>query len=347
MRMYTKKHKFTCGIDLHSRVLYLCILDGENDVRLHRQIPASTTALLAALAPYREDLVIGVESTFNWYWLADWCAEQDIDFVLGHALYMRAVHGPKVKNDRVDSRRIAGLLQSGMFPLAYVYPKAWRATRDLLRRRTFFMRKRAELLGHTQLCRLQYNLPEFEKRIDRKSNRDTVADVFSFEPSLAASVEANMQLVQHYDEILNRLELAIKHHARDHQARLYYLLQTIPGIGPILGLNILYEVGDIHRFASPGDFVSYARLIRPKKTSAGKVVAPPAGKMGNAQLKWTFNEAACGFPRYNNWGKHYTARLKKKYGNAKALAVLAHKLGRCAYYVMTRETPFDKARFER
>lgn len=83
---------------------------------------------LSFIAPYRTDLIIGVECIFTWYWLADLCAHEQIDFILSHALYMKAIHGGKAKNDRIDTQKIAMLMRSGMFPEAYVYPAAMRAT---------------------------------------------------------------------------------------------------------------------------------------------------------------------------------------------------------------------------
>jgi hypothetical protein len=96
---------------------------------------------------------------FAWYWLADLCCRENIPFVLGHALYMKAIHGGKTKNDRVDSEKIAMLLRGGMLPEAYVYPHQMRATRDLLRRRMYLVHHRAEALAHVENTRTQYNLP--------------------------------------------------------------------------------------------------------------------------------------------------------------------------------------------
>ena len=78
---------------------------------------------------------MAAECMFTWYWLADVCAAEGIPFVLGHALAMKAIHGGKAKNDRIDSHKIAVLLRGGMLPQAYVYPAAMRSTRDLIRRR--------------------------------------------------------------------------------------------------------------------------------------------------------------------------------------------------------------------
>ena len=161
MRFYTQKHRYYCGIDLHARSMYLCILDHDGEVVLHRNVRAEPEPFLKAIAPYREDIVIAVECIFTWYWLADLCAKEDIPFVLGHALYMKAIHGGKAKNDKIDSHKIATLLRGGMLRQAFIYPADMGPTRDLLRRRTYLVRKRAELLGHIQNTNSQYNLPGF------------------------------------------------------------------------------------------------------------------------------------------------------------------------------------------
>ena len=150
MRFYTKQHPFYCGIDLHARTMYVCILSQDGEVMLHRNMKASPDALLKAIAPYRDDMVIAVECIFTWYWLADLCAQEGLPFVLGHALYMQALHGGKATHDTMDSQKIAVLLRGGMLPQAYVYPAAMRATRDVLRRRTHLVRNRAECLAHIQ-----------------------------------------------------------------------------------------------------------------------------------------------------------------------------------------------------
>jgi transposase len=120
MRFYTKQHHAYCGIDLHARSMYVCILNQEGEIRLHRNMKASPEPFLKAIAPYREELVVAVECLFTWYWLADLCVQEGIPFVLGHALSMKAIHGGKAKNDQIDAHKIAVLLRGGMLPQAYV-----------------------------------------------------------------------------------------------------------------------------------------------------------------------------------------------------------------------------------
>ncbi|MBC8181423.1 transposase [candidate division KSB1 bacterium] len=178
MRYYNKQHKYYCGIDLHARTIYICILDQSGKTLLHKNIDTEADQLLKLILPYMPDIVIAVECIFTWYWIADFCEQYQIPFVLGHVLYMKAIHGSKTKNDRIDSHKIAVLLRGGMIPMAYVYPAKMRSTRDLLRRRMFFMRKRSELLAHIKNTNNQYNLHKFENSIAPKRFRNDIKDHF-------------------------------------------------------------------------------------------------------------------------------------------------------------------------
>lgn len=344
MRFYTKQHQFYGGIDLHARTMYLCVLNQEGEVLLHRDMKAAPGPFLQAIAPYREDLVVCVEGIFTWYWLADLCTQEGIPFVLGHALYMKAIHGGKAKNDRIDAHKIAVLLRGGMLPQASVYPAAMRATRDLLRRRMHLMRKRAELLAHIQNTNSQDHLPEIGKKLAYKANREGVAERF-LEPAVHKSIAVDLTLIGQYDRLLTDLELDLVQTAKAHDAQTFYRLRSIPGVGKILALVLLYEIHDMHRFPRVQEFVSYCRLVKCAKEAAGKRYGTSGKKIGNAYLKWAFSEAAVLCLRNNPTGQKYLARLVKKHGQGKALTVLAHKLARAVYYLCKRDTAFDLDKF--
>ena len=340
MRFYTKQHPFSCGIDLHARSLYVCLVSHDGEIVLHRNMKAAPEPFLKAIAPSRDGLVVAVECIFTWYWLADLCAAQGIAFVLGHALSMQAIHGGKAKNDKIDSQKIAALLRGGMLPQAYVYPAAMRATRDLLRRRTHLMRKRAELLAHVQHTNSPYNLLDIGKKIAYKANRSGVAARFD-DAAVQKNVEVDLALITYDDDLLTDLELSIVKTAKQHDAPTFYRLRSIPGVGKILALVMLYEIHDIRRFPRVQDFVSYCRLVKCARESAGKRYGSSGTKIGNAHLKWAFAEAATLFLRNNPNGQKLLTRLEKTHGKGKALTILAHKVARAVYYMLKRKTTFD------
>jgi transposase len=324
--------------------MYLCILDSAGEILHHQNIRTGPKAFLAAVEPFRDDLVVGVECMFTWYWLADLCRREEIDFVLGHALYMKAIHGGKAKNDKIDAHKIAVLLRGGTFPNAYVYPAEMRATRDLLRRRLYLVRKRGELLAHIQNTHHQYNLPEPRAKIIYKANREGVADAFE-DPSVRKSIEVDFALIQHYDGVIKDLELHLERSAKQHDPDVYHRLRTIPGVGKILALTMLYEIHNIARFPRVQDFLSYARLVKCEHSSAEKKKGTGGAKIGNVHLKWAFSEAAVLFLRNNEKGQTLLRKLTQRHGKSKALSILAARLGRAVYFMLTREKTFQMDRF--
>lgn len=344
MRLYTNQHKYYCGIDLHTKSMYVCIMDQNANILVHKNVSTNPKALYNTISPFLPDMALCVECIFTWYWIADFCSEHNIPFVLGHALYMKVIHGVKTKNDRIDSMKIAALLRACMIPISYVYPAKMRATRDLLRRRMFLKHKRAELLAHIENTRHQYLIPVFEKNISYKKNRTGIAERFP-DQSVQVSVQTNLDLITDYDEKIRDIEYYVTQHAKAHNPNDLYLIRTVPGIGDILSLVILYEIHDISRFPTVQKFASYARLIKPRKESAGKVYSGSGKKIGNANLKWAFSEAAIMLLRGRELVQQYHEKLKNKHGKCKALAILSHRLGRTVYYMLKNKQAFDMNRF--
>ena len=159
------------------------------------------------------------------------------------------------------------------------------------------------------------------------------------------AIEVDLALITYYDKLLQELELSILKTATRHDANTLYLLQTVPGIGKILSLVLLYEIHHIDRFPSVQDFASYCRLVKCSQESAGKRLGTSGKKIGNAPLKWAFSEAASLFLRNNPQGQKLLARLEQKHDKGKALSILAHKLGRAVYFMLKRKVAFDMDRF--
>jgi transposase len=343
--VYNRPHRFYCGVDLHARSLFTHVLDHKGRTVFEQDLPADPEAFLKAIRPYRKDLVVGCECMFAWYWLADLCDDQGIPFALGHALAMRHIHQGKSKSDKIDAGKLAAMLRGGLFPLAYAYPKAKRQTRDLLRRRSFFVRQRSQLIAHVVNTNSQFNLPPLTKKLTYAANRsEAIADRFP-DPSTRLMVESDLALIDDYDRQIARLELHLTRTAKVDDPVTFGFLRTVPGIGPILGLILLYEVDAIARFPEVGNFLSYSRLVRCEHSSAGKVTGSGRKKVGNAHLKWAFSEAACLMIRTCPAVKGWVQRQETKRGKRKALSVLEAKLGRAVYHLWRKQQAFDLKRF--
>jgi transposase len=338
--------RFYAGADLHARTLYLCVLDRDGHVRLSRNLPAAPEPFLRAVAPFRDGLLVGCECMHCWYWLADLCRDHQIPFALGHALGMRAVHGQKTKCDRHDAEAIARLLKGGNFPPAYAYPRERRGLRDLLRARLRLVRQRAELYAHVHTARRQANLPPVSNDVKYKSKRAAItADID--DPFVRRRVEADLGLLEPLDATIRRLEAEIEAAARQHFPAELAVLQSTPGVGPVIALTILLEIDAVGRFATRQQFCSYARLCGAVQESAGQRVGSGNRRQGNAWLKWAFSEAAVlSAQKDERIGRHLD-RLASRLGKPKALSALAHKLGRAFYHMLRTKGVFDIDRFLR
>jgi len=346
MKVYQSTTQYNCGIDLHARCMYICVMNKEGKILVHKNIKHNNfDYFLKVVKPYRHDLTVACESTFNWYWLADACAGADIKFVLGHALYMKAIHGTKSKNDRVDSEKIAHLLRSNLLPEAYTCRPEIRPIRDLMRRRIHFVRQRSKLLSHMSSAPHVDGLDPLTSEEKRRPNRRTLVPERFEDPMRKLSLEADTYLAEQYDQVISKLEWQILKETRTINGPEFNRLQTIPGLGKTSALVILYEVDTIDRFKSVKNFCSYSRLITADAESAGKPCGVQGRKMGNAYLKWIFTEVAVHCKRHDTRLNCYFQILEAKHGRRRANRIIAHKMGRAVYYMLKRKEVFDYDKF--
>ena len=342
MKYYTSTTEFNCGIDLHARVMYVCVMDRQGNKLVHSNIQGNDwDFFLKRIEPYRHSLTVVCESTFNWYWLADACYEAKLPFVLAHALYLKHIHGGKNKNDRIDSEKLAHLLRANLIPPAYVYPAERRPIRALLRQRMSYVWQRSALLTHVSMNQTAEGLvPAAKGGINRDVWVERILAQYE-NPLHRMAVTCEMDVIRAYDTQIQTLEDEIVRQAKRHEGRDYHLLNTVTGIGQVLAITILFEIDAIERFPTVKNFLSYARLVKGSVASAGKVKGLTGGKMGNAYLRWAFGEAAVSCKRYHPLITLYADRLIAKRGKFKGNAILAAKLARAVYFMLQKGTVFD------
>lgn len=347
MKYYTSTSEFNCGIDLHARQMYVCLMDRQGKKLVHTNIKNNDFEFfLKLIQPYRHDLTVCCECMFGWYWLADACQAAGLTFVLAHALYVKAIHGGKNKNDRIDSEKLTHLLRSNLIPPAYVYPADKRPLRALLRQRILYVWRRSELLARIGSHQLAHNRPPLRQT---RPNRDPwEKQLLSQEdnPIRQIALQTDMAMIRHYDAQISALEGQLHKLTKENAWREYVLLQTVPGIGENLGLTILYEIGDISRFPTVKDFLSYCRLVKGTVASAGKIKGLRGARLGNPYLRWAFGEAAVIAKRDHALIGPLAQRLEQRMnGNKfKANTVVAIKLARAVYFMLKNKTVFDPQR---
>jgi len=343
MEFYKQKHKYYCGIDLHTKTMYAVISNSKGEILKAANVPANSIELEKLLKPYKKGVVVGIECIFSWYWVSDWCEENGVKFILGHAYYMKSIHGGKTKTDKIDAHKITGMISSGFFPLAYAYPKELRATRDLLRRRIKFVSDRSKLYTHIKIMGHQVNESFGDLKFNNKCNREGAEQRF-IDPHQKFNCETDLTLMKEYDKVINNIESKVLKEIRTKQPKEMNIIKSVPGIGKILSLVMVLEIGDIRRFESVQKFASYCRLVKCAHESAGKRVSYGNSKIGNPYLKWAFSEAACVLIAKSDKAKKFKQRAEKKHGKAKAMTLLAHRIGRSIFYMLKNEKVFDEER---
>jgi len=345
MEFVSIQKEFYCGVDLHAKSMFVCIMNARGEIISHRNMPNEFSIFMKVIEPYCYSIAVGVESTFNWYWLADRCKETGIPFFLGHALYMKALHGGKKKNDRIDSKKIADLLRCNLFPRAYPYPEGMRATRDLLRRRHRFVALRAEGYTHIQNTFSQQAIEGVGSLdVKKKDTRGNLSKLLPH-PDLAMTVECDIDMINSLDLIIRKIEKEIYAQAKNHDRKALSILMTVPGIGEMIALTILYEIHTIERFSSAQKFSSYCRLVKCQRTSNGKPTGDGNNKIGNPHLKWAFSEIIIHAQRELERIKRYYERLKSKHGKGKSKSIIAHKFAVAVYYMLKNGEAFDEDKF--
>jgi transposase len=333
------KMKLYGAIDLHSTNNVTVVIDEQDRVVYQKRLPNDLALILKELSVYQSELEgIVVESTYNWYWLVDGLMEQGYKVHLANTAAIQQYEGLKYTDDNSDARWLAHLLRLGVLPEGYIYPRADRPVRDLLRKRSQLVRQRT-----TNLLSIQ-NLMTRNTGSSLSAKRVKGLDVQQVDEllpngDLALAVKANLSVMCSADEQTEILERTVTQRVK--LSPQFSFLKTVPGIGQILALTIMLETGDIRRFPSVGNFASYCRCVGSQKISNGKKKGQGNTKNGNKYLAWAFVEAAHFAIRFNSKIKSFDQRKKAKTKGVVAIKAVAHKLCRACYYIMRDRVAFD------
>jgi transposase len=331
--------KLYAGIDLHSSNNYVGIID-ENDKRLFgKRLDNYLPDVLQALEPFKKELDgIVVESTYNWYWLVDGLQENGYRVHLANPAAIQQYEGLKYTDDKWDSFWLAHMKRLNILPEGYIYPKADRAIRDLLRRRLLFMRHRtSQILSLQSMITRQLGIRMSGNAI-KKLKEDDAHQMFDANQAFMAALQ--IQTIDNLSNAIKKIERKVLSQVKMRKA--FELLQTIPGIGNILGLTIMLEVGDITRFAKVGCYSSYCRCVKSERISNGKKKGKNNTKNGNKYLAWAYVEAANFAKRYCPEARKFFQRKNAQRNGIVATKALSNKICRASYYIMRDQIPFDE-----
>ena len=241
--------KHYIGIDLHSNNHFVSIID-ENDNRLvDKRLKNNLSSTLKLLAPYQTSIdSIAIESTFNWYWLADGLIKAGYEVKLVNTVAVQQYSGLKHTDDKSDAFWLAHLLRLGILPTGYIYPAKERAIRDLLRKRLQLVEDRTRhiLRIKSQMirsCAINISTKDIKSAAFKASN-------YLQDHNVIRAITADTVCVDLLNEEIDAIEQRVLNQCR--LKKRFKLLTSVPGIGPILAVTVMLEAGDIHRFAKVG-----------------------------------------------------------------------------------------------
>jgi len=325
------------GIDLHTRnMVNVAINDNAEQIK-QAKLPTSRKALYDFFRDFDEPVQAVVECTSSWYWLSDWCRANGVPLTLAHAKMVKAISYAKVKTDKVDARTLAELLRAGLIPEAYQVGPERRALRELTRGRLRMIQRPGKLQSRLWSQAAKYNV-----HIDRNQWRypDELVQWLQSQLPEVATVEAELlvdQILQLQSHI-HRLEQMIER--REAFSGDLELIKPIPGIGLVNGWSILAEIGDIGRFPSDKQFVSYSRLVPGSSDSGGARRHKSGSKDGNKYLRVAFGQAAiCAYTHYKPV-KQFYRKIKRRSGRHVARAVVAKELAKIVWHVLSKQEPY-------
>lgn len=328
----TKATTLYTGADLHGKNVFLAICDEAGTSVFRRRVKNNLESINAALEPYWDRIkVIGVESTYNWYWFVDGLRAQGRNVKLGNPAKMQQYTGIKVTNDLTDAEWLAEQLRLNIFPECYIYPEEMRTVRDALRGRQLFVRRRTQVLLSFQSLIERYGMKAPTASQVLKWSKTDIKQL-GLEPFVELKLNTLLSSIHNSDMLAKKIENEILNTIK--RTDQYKRIQLVPGIGIVLGMFIMLESGDFTRFASAGNYASYCRTVRSSRTSNDKTKGRNNSKNGNKYLAWAFIEAATYAARCYPQIKSWYERKKRRRNVAVAKKALACKLSKSVWHVM-------------
>lgn len=330
------------GIDLHSNNSVVAVIDEGDRVVAQKRLPNDLTKIISFLARWRDQLAgVVVESTYNWYWLIDGLQEAGFEVHLANTVAIKQYDGLKHSGDETDAQHLAHLLRLGILPTGTILPKEHRAVRDLARKRMQLTRSRTNhILAVENIMARQLGARMTSNQVKRLT-ADAV-DQLSLPADVALAIKANVAVIATLNAQIEVLAKRLQESVGSRPQ--YRWLTSVPGIGQTLATVILLESGPIDRFASVGNYASYARCVDSVRTSNRRKKGEGNAKNGNKYLAWAFVEAANFAVRFCPEARRFYERKKARRNNVVAIKALAHKLARASYHILKEGKPFDVTR---
>lgn len=333
------------AFDSHKHYTWALVQDKEGKVLREQRINHTRGALSQFLAEFDVGSPVAVETIGNWYWITDEIEAAGMLPQLVNARRAKLMSGSINKTDKLDARGINQLQRSGTLPTVWIPSRQLRDARELPRTRMVLVRQRTKLKN-----RIHSNLAKYGLKTDGATDlfgvrgRQIIADNLKQLPvQTRYATAALMEGLDHLQERVEQLERRMEELFAETKA--LGLLKTMPGVGFILAVVILTEVGDVGRFPSASHLASYAGMTPRVHASGGHVRYGRTRPDVNHYLKWVYAEAAnvSMMHRRRHPKRHVSQlynRVKSRGGHAKAIGAVGRHLAEATYWMLTKEEPY-------
>jgi transposase len=333
------------AFDSHKKYTWALVESEEGAVVTEQRIPHERGALQSFLEGCEMGSPVAVETIGHWYWITDEIDAAGMVPRLVHARKAKVMSGSINKTDRLDVRGMNRLQRAGTLPTVWIPPRALRDARELPRTRMVLVRQRTKLKNriHANLAKYGLTAQGPSDLFGVRGRRMLGACLAELPPQTRYATETLLDELDHLQERIEALEGQMAKQFGGTQELSW--MGTLPGVGFILGVVILTEVGDVQRFPSAGHLAAYAGMTPRVHASGGRVRYGRTRSDVNRYLKWAYVEAAnvTMMHRKRHPQRHVSIlyeRVKRRRGHQKAIGAVGRHLAEATYWMLNKEEPY-------
>jgi transposase len=330
------------GLDVHKRTISYCVKDAAGCVHMEGKIGSTRRELDAWIKTLPQPRTIAMEATIFTGWIYDHLLPHAEKLKVAHPLMLRAIAAAKRKNDRIDASKIADCLRCDFLPECHMASTEIRDRRRTLRYRELLVKQMVQMKNRVSGLLMEKGVTHTKRRLHKVGY---FAELMSENKEIDASIRPLLKLSREHIVRAQKLDYAlVSSLERDpFLAERLKRLRTVPGVGPITALTWALEIGDVSRFRSIKQAISYCGLCGAEKSSADKVMRTPISKQRNKHIQHVLVEAAKLAPRLSHeLALVYEKEMQRGNRNRATLAV-ARKIVAYLLAVERRKQDFVSA----
>jgi len=333
------------AFDSHKHYTWASVEDEMGNILREQRIQHTRGGLRGFLEEFEPGSPVAVETIGNWYWIADEIEQAGMIPRLVHARRAKVMNGSINKTDRLDARGLNRLQRSGTLPTVWIPPRQLRDARELPRTRMVFVRACTRLKNriHANLSKYGLKTSGVTDLFGVRGRQILDQCLEQLPPQTRCVTTLLLRALDQSQATIEELEERMAELFSNSEE--FDNIKTLPGVGFILGIVILTEVGEVTRFASAGHLASYAGMTPRVHASGGHVRYGRLRPDTNHYLKWAYAEAANitminrrRYPR-RHVSRVYE-RVKHRRGHQKAIGAVGRHLAEATYWMLSKNEPY-------